>query len=98
MPIISLEINVPMQVGIEITCYPLQDGYLDVITNFLDRLHQHAGLEIRVNNMSTRIFGEYDQAMQAVQAEIKRTYDSRSKVTFVLKVLNDPIRDGVLDQ
>ena len=76
-----------MNVTIEVSMYPLQDGYLDVIQNFIDRVKANEKLEVIVNTLSTQIFGLYDEVMETVQREIKKSYEKESQAIFVMKVL-----------
>ncbi|MAX78870.1 MAG: hypothetical protein CL843_01680 [Crocinitomicaceae bacterium] len=76
-----------MNVTIEVSMYPLQDGYLDVIQNFIDRVKANEKLEVIVNTLSTQIFGPYDEVMETVQREIKKSYEKESQAIFVMKVL-----------
>lgn len=80
-----------MRVGVEITMYALEDSYLARVDRFLERINTYENVEIITCNMSTRIFGEYDIVMKLVQQEIKNDFDQGGKVSFVMKVLNDPI-------
>ena len=80
-----------MRVGVEITMYALEDGYLERVTKFLERINTYDAVEIITNNMSTRIFGEYEKVMSLVQQEIKNDFEQGGKISFVMKVLNDPM-------
>ncbi|NEQ49479.1 MAG: hypothetical protein F6K11_04995 [Leptolyngbya sp. SIO3F4] len=86
------------EVGVEITCYALTDNYLEVVEDFLERMRAYEMLELKTNHMSTRVLGTYEDVMHALQTEMKTSFEQEHKVSFVMKVLNDPIRDGVLDR
>jgi len=77
-----------MGISIEISMYPLNENYKQPILNFIERLRSHEGLEVITNNLSTRIFGEFDVVMPVVQQEMKTTFDNRDTVVMVMKVLN----------
>ena len=87
-----------MTVGVEITMYALSSDYLDQVDTFLERLNAHDDIRVLTNNMSTRVIGEYDFVMELLTKEMKTTFDQPGKFSFVMKVLNEPIQDGVLDQ
>lgn len=76
-----------MDIGIEISLYPLDRDYIPPIKQFIDRLNTHAGLRILTNAMSTQVFGPFETAMGAVQDEIRATFESAEKCVFVMKVL-----------
>jgi len=80
-----------MRVGVEITMYALEDDYLNRVTKFLERINTYDAVEIVTNNMSTRIFGEYDVVMNLLNQEIKSDFEQGGKISFVMKVLNDPM-------
>ena len=76
-----------MEIGVEISLYPLNANYIPPIQDFIDRLNRHAGLRSTTNSMSTQVFGPFDTVMAAVQAEIRATFESQDKAVFVMKVL-----------
>ncbi len=80
-----------MKISVEISYYPLTDHYLAPIGNFIDRLNEYPSIEVRTNGMSTQVFGQYDVVMNAVTAEIKRSFDLPHSV-FVMKVINTDLR------
>ncbi len=81
-----------MQASIEISMYPLNAEYGPPILDFIHRLNQHPQLEIRTNTMSTQIFGEYDELMRIVPAEMKTTFEQDNTVIMVMKVINANLR------
>lgn len=87
-----------MTIAVEITMYPLCENYIPLIDDFLDRINTYPNLIIRTNNMSTRITGNYSDIMQLLDKELKKSFDSGNKISFVMKVLNNPIQDGILDK
>lgn len=76
-----------MDIGVEISLYPLNANYIPPIQDFIDRLNTHAGLKIITNSMSTQVFGEYGKVMQALHAELRRSFETNEKAVFVMKVL-----------
>jgi uncharacterized protein YqgV (UPF0045/DUF77 family) len=86
-----------MTIAVEITMYPLCENYIPLIDDFLDRINAYSNLTIRTNNMSTRITGNYSDIIQLLDKELKKSFDCGTKISFVMKVLNNPIQDGILD-
>jgi len=80
-----------MRVGVEITMYALEDTYLSRIGSFIERINQYDDVTIETNGMSTQIFGEYDHVMNLVNTEIKNDFEKGGKVSYVMKVLNEPM-------
>jgi uncharacterized protein YqgV (UPF0045/DUF77 family) len=72
-----------MQITVEISLYPLQNDYEQIILDFIKTLHQHEGLTIEINGLSTQVFGEYDIVMNAIQIEMKALYEERQAVLLL---------------
>ncbi len=72
-----------MQITIEISLYPLQEDYEQIILDFIKALRQHQGLSIETNGLSTQVFGEYDEVMNAIQIEMKELYHQRQAVLLL---------------
>ena len=82
-----------MEIGVEISLYPLADDYIPPIAGFIERLNRHAGLKVVTNSMSTQVFGEYVKVFAALTAECRRTFEEADKAVFVMKVLG-PLADA----
>ncbi len=80
-----------MDIGIEISLYPLTADYIPTIKDFIDRLNSHAGLKIVTNSLSTQVFGGHDAVFEVLREEVARTFGDREreggKAVFVMKVL-----------
>ena len=75
-----------MIITIEISNYPLTEGYLPQITDFIDRCIA-TGITTKVNATSTHLQGEYDEVMGVLQQEIKTSYEKYGQMIFVVKIL-----------
>lgn len=76
-----------MDIGVEISLYPLDADFIPPIQDFIDRLNTHAGLKIVTNSLSTQVFGPYERVWAALQAEIRPTFEGNAKAVFVMKVI-----------
>lgn len=76
-----------MDIGVEISLYPLNANFIPPIQDFIDRLNTHTGLKIVTNSMSTQVFGEYGKVMQALNVELRRSFETNDKAVFAMKVL-----------
>lgn len=76
-----------MKASVEISYYPLKEAYIPVISDFLDRLKSYEDLVIKVNTMSTQIFGDYFRIMEVLTKEMHHSFRQPGSV-FVLKVIN----------
>lgn len=82
-----------MDVSIEITMYPLHEEYEPPIIDFIEQMKKHQGIEVRVKNLSTELFGEYDLVTAALHDEIKKSFQKFGKASFVMKVLQGDLRN-----
>lgn len=77
-----------MKVSLEITMYPLTDGYKPAVRTFLSKLNSYKDLEIVTNGMSTQVFGEFDNVMEAYTAALKPSLEEGTPVAVVSKIMN----------
>jgi uncharacterized protein YqgV (UPF0045/DUF77 family) len=76
-----------MEIGIEISLYPLHQQYIAPIQAFIDRLNADHRLRVVTNSMSTQVFGDYEAVMQTLVRELRVTFEGNDKAVFVMKVL-----------
>jgi uncharacterized protein YqgV (UPF0045/DUF77 family) len=80
-----------MDIGVEISLYPLEADFVPPIREFLARLHADTRLRVVTNSMSTQVFGAYDEVMPTLQRELRVTFEMLAtrehKAVFVMKVL-----------
>jgi uncharacterized protein YqgV (UPF0045/DUF77 family) len=81
-----------MKVAVDISLYPLDADYLPPIKDVIDRLNQHDGIDVWTNAMSTQLFGEFDDVMQALHKEIGTTFEKIPKAVFTIRILNNPTK------
>jgi uncharacterized protein YqgV (UPF0045/DUF77 family) len=83
--------NGPMEIGVEISLYPLADRFAPEIHDFIARLAAAADLKVVSTSLSTQIFGEYERVFETLRRELRATLESRGgeggKAALVLKVL-----------
>lgn len=76
-----------MDIGVEISLYPLTAEFIPPIEDFIRRLNHEGGLRIVTNSMSTQVFGPYELVMGRLVRELRRTFETSAKAVFVMKVL-----------
>ena len=74
-----------MTATIEISFYPLQDDYPDVVLSFLEKLKALTNVEMQTNGMSTILIGQYDVLWNQLGLLIKNEFSTHSSL-FVIKV------------
>lgn len=78
-----------MKIGIEISMYPFNEEYKTPIRSFIENLKNNTNLEIVTNNLSTQIFGEYDELTELVRNKILAVFE-KQKAVFVMKWVGGP--------
>ena len=81
-----------MPVSVDISLYPLKKSFIRPIDDFIASLRRYKDIEVRVNNMSTQIFGDYDTVMDILKKEINRTFQSEINVVLNMKIVNGDSR------
>ena len=83
--------NIFMEIGVEISLYPLAEQFVPEIHDFIARVSAAGELKVVTGSFSTQIFGEYERVFETLRRELRATFDSRGeqggKAAFVLKVL-----------
>jgi uncharacterized protein YqgV (UPF0045/DUF77 family) len=86
-----MDYNSFMEIGVEISLYPLAEEFAPEIHDFLARLAAAHDLKVVTTSLSTQIFGEYDRVFEVLRRELHATLESRrrqgGKAALVLKVL-----------
>ena len=81
----------PMEIGVEISLYPLAEQFAPEIHDFIARLAAAGDLKVVSGSLSTQVFGEYERVFETLRRELRATFESRDrqggKAAFVLKVL-----------
>lgn len=77
-----------MQLGVEISLYPLDEQYVTYIQAFIDRLNNDPKLFVNTTHTCTLVSGDYDHVMAVMQKEMKVTYEQVKQAVFVCKFLN----------
>ena len=86
-----------MKASIDMSLYPLSEDYKPAIRDFIQRVGEYDGVAIKRNDLSTQLFGDYDQIMDILKVEIKRSWETYGKGIFVVKFLMDDLR-GLRDE
>jgi uncharacterized protein YqgV (UPF0045/DUF77 family) len=76
-----------MDIGIEISLYPLNSDFIPPIDDFIARLNRDKRFKVHTNSMSTQIFGPYEILLDALTREMRVTFERAGKAIFVMKVL-----------
>jgi len=81
-----------MRVTVELSLYPLTDGYLPKIEAFIaalrSELERRDGIEMSVNQMSTQIAGDLGVVMAVLESVLGRSFGDGKPEVLVAKFLN----------
>jgi len=80
-----------MKTSVEISYYPLNERYIPHIVDFIGRLNTYGKIKCETNTMSTQVFGEYFDVMDAITKEILKSFELPNSV-FILKIINVDLR------
>jgi uncharacterized protein YqgV (UPF0045/DUF77 family) len=80
-----------MKISVEVSYYPLKVEYIPPIKDFIARMNEYENLKVETNNMSTQVFGEYFDVMDALTKEIHKSFDLPHSI-FVMKIINADLR------
>jgi uncharacterized protein YqgV (UPF0045/DUF77 family) len=80
-----------MDIGVEISLYPLKADYIPSVHRFLADLSAHQGLKVVTNSMSTQVFGGFEEVMDALRAALAGSFErltaGSERAVFVMKVI-----------
>jgi uncharacterized protein YqgV (UPF0045/DUF77 family) len=87
-----------MEISVEISFYPLMEGYEQTIIQFIKALKKETKISVEVNGMSTQVFGDDAIIMPLLHQEMMKSLQEQKGI-FVMKVgkgilkLSKPIED-----
>jgi len=60
-----------MKISVDISLYPLTEDFLTVVDDFIQRLRKEPDLTVRVNDLSTQVYGDYQTVLTKVNAAMQ---------------------------
>lgn len=75
-----------MKISVELTLSPLQDTFEEHIIHFIKKLRV-SGLIVLENALSTQVYGDYDEVMKVLNAEIKEVFEMVDKGLLYMKIV-----------
>lgn len=77
-----------MKLSVEISKYPLTEGdYVAAIQDFIDRINAYEDISVITNYMSTQLFGDFDTVTNALNKELKTSFEKHGTSIFVCKFI-----------
>lgn len=84
-----------MKISVELSMYPLNEGYKESITAFVKQLREYPNVVVETNGMSSHIYGDYEQVMDLIKKEAGPVFSGDQKVVMVMKMVNDDLSGPV---
>lgn len=72
---------------VEISMYPFNEKYRDLIGDFIVKLNEYPDLTINTFPTSTMLIGEFEQVMNVLGEMFKWSFETHGKAVFVTKFL-----------
>lgn len=76
-----------METAVEISLYPLQDNYIEVIRWFIRQLDGHPDIRRVTNGMSTQLQGPHYQIFALLADATAASYREFGRAVFVCKII-----------
>ena len=77
-----------MNIVAEMSFYPLKDGPVPTIIEFIEELRSQDGIEIVTNQLSTQLRGDFDVVTSTITRCMKKAMAAPNTVVLVVKYLN----------
>ncbi len=78
-----------MVITVEISMYPFQEKYRDLIQDFVTRLNGYEELSVTRGPTSTVIVGEYECVMECFTEMLRWSHSEQGRAVFVTKFIPD---------
>jgi uncharacterized protein YqgV (UPF0045/DUF77 family) len=77
-----------MKIVADMSLYPLRDGPIPTIIEFIEDLQLQEGIEIVTNQLGTQLRGEFEAVTGAINQCMHKAMLSSNTVVLVVKYLN----------
>ena len=81
-----------MKASVDISLYPLADEYIPAIKEFIERVQQYPEIAVVRSDLSTQLYGDFNQIMELLTVEVKLSWEKYGKGISVIKFLKDDLR------
>jgi uncharacterized protein YqgV (UPF0045/DUF77 family) len=78
-----------MEISVDISMYPLQEGFEKPILSFIAALEKEKSVEVVRNELSTQVHGEYTTIMKLLEKEIFSVFEEIPDSIFVIKFVGN---------
>jgi uncharacterized protein YqgV (UPF0045/DUF77 family) len=83
-----------MNIVADLSLYPLKDGPIPEIIDFIGEMRKQDGIEIVTNQLSTQLRGEFEAVTGAINHCMRMTMAAPNTVVLIVKYLNVDLEIG----
>ena len=83
-----------MKIVADMSLYPLKDGPIPTIIEFINELQDQDGIEIVTNQLGTQLRGEFKAVTNAINHCMHKAMQAPNTVILVVKYLNIDVEIG----
>ena len=83
-----------MKIVADMSLYPLKDGPVPDIIEFIRELQAQDGIEIVTNQLGTQLRGEFEAVTGSINHCMRKTMEAPNTVVLVVKYLNIDVELG----
>jgi uncharacterized protein YqgV (UPF0045/DUF77 family) len=80
-----------MDIGVDISMYPLDAQFIPPIKDFIQRLQASGRCKLVTNSLSTQLFGTYEEVFALLRDQLRISFEQQQenagKAVFVLKLV-----------
>jgi uncharacterized protein YqgV (UPF0045/DUF77 family) len=78
-----------MNISVDISMYPLLEGFEKPILAFIAALEKESGIDVVRNDLSTQVYGDYEIIMNLLKREIYEVFKEIPHSVFVIKMVGN---------
>ena len=86
-----------MEISVDISLYPLKEDYVKPILAFIKGLESNPNITVKKNQLSTQIYGDYDEVMALISSEMKDVFEAMPHSAMVMKFIGNNRADVEVD-
>lgn len=83
-----------MKIVADMSLYPLKDGPVPTIIEFIEELREQPGIEIVTNQLGSQLRGEFEAVTSAINHCMRKAMTASNTVVLVVKYLNIDVELG----
>ena len=83
-----------MNIVADLSLYPLKDGPIPEIIDFIQEMREQGGIEIVTNQMSTQLRGEFEAVTGAINHCMRKAMAAPNTVVLIAKYLSVDLEIG----